>query len=68
MSFSTNRTSTKVNLNAVPSTRRHLYFYLLLFLGTAVGHNLWQGCQSSTARPEAVQAHELVSQVQNYKP
>jgi len=55
------------NLKVIPSTRRHVYFYLLLLLGTAVAHNIWQACQTGASRPEVDQVRELVATVQGFK-
>ena len=53
---------TKLTLKDVPMVRRHVYFYIVLFLFTTLlHHTAWKGSPSST---EAAEAGEMVAQVQ----
>ena len=48
-----------MTLRGIPTTRRHLYFYLLLFLATAVLHGAWK---SADTTPIAVREAAKVGQ------
>jgi hypothetical protein len=52
----------------IPPIRRHVYFYLLLFLGTAVAHDIQRNCQTDMPDPEAQQAGEIVATVDRSGP
>ncbi|HXJ59622.1 MAG TPA: hypothetical protein VNU68_23510 [Verrucomicrobiae bacterium] len=45
----------------IPPIRRHVYFYLLLFLGTVVADDLWKNCQTYMPDPDAQEASEIVT-------
>ena len=52
-----------MTLEKVPSVRRHVYFYILLFLTTAVLHNAWKSSPPDVAA-EAIKAGERIAEVQ----
>jgi len=53
----------QMTLEKIPCVRRHVYFYVLLFLTTAVLHNAWKS-SSPDAAAEAIKAGEAVAEVQ----
>jgi hypothetical protein len=54
---------TQITLSGISSVRRHVYFYLLLFLTTAVLHSAWK-CTPPDAALEAIAAGEKAADVQ----
>lgn len=44
-----------MNLKGISTTRKHIYFYLLLLLGTAVLHSVWRNMNN---QPGLVQSRE----------
>jgi len=54
----------QMSLKRISSVRRHVYFYLLLFLTTAVLHNAWKSSPPDAAL-EAIAAGEKVAEVQH---
>jgi len=61
MCFGTKPASDQLSLMGIPTPRRHLYFYLLLFLGTVVVHNLWKTSQPVPVRSAMEEVHTIVT-------
>jgi hypothetical protein len=59
MSFETERRNRNQNRNQVSNGRRHVYFYVLLFLATAVGHNVWKMATPDTMSAQAQQVQQV---------
>jgi len=67
MSSGTNRTNDRATLMGISSTRRHIYFYVLLLLSTIVGHNLWRANQTVSA-PSMAEMHTIVATASHMNP
>jgi hypothetical protein len=60
MKFESAFTPGKLTLKGISTARRHFYFYTMLVLTTALGHNIWTLVKSPSAPPEiAEQVEEL---------
>jgi hypothetical protein len=44
------------DIKNISATRKHVYFYALLFLGTIAGHNLWISNQGPAPTAEVEQS------------
>jgi hypothetical protein len=59
----------ELSLKGISTTRKHLYFYLLLFLGTVVLHNIWRSMneQPSLAdNPDYRQLQEVATTAKTF--
>ncbi len=54
----------QMTLNGIPTDRRHMYFYILLFLGTTLLHGAWKNSLPEVAI-SAIEAGERVAEVQH---
>ena len=53
----------KMTLVGIPMLRRHVYFYILLFLGTTLLHGAWKNSLPDMA-DQAIEASVQVAEVQ----
>ncbi len=53
------------NLEGIPPSRRHVYFYLLLALITILAHGLWKDLQDTSNNPNAAGQSEQLDHVPN---